>query len=111
MNSEYLYIYKSEEYTKVSSCDGVFDSIATVKDFTKYCEEKADRWLNSDLGNFDGWKKKDREEKAYRWLKAKDLPEGEYEFYFNLGDIKENFRKAVAQLAKNMRITNYILKV
>ncbi len=113
MKNLYLNIYKTEEGNiEISSCDGVFNSLATrqsKESFQQYCDEKADMCLNSTLGNFDGWTKQKRKAVADKWLAAKDLPEGEYKYYFNLGDIKDLFREEVAELAKSMGIESYEL--
>lgn len=114
-NNHYLDITKTQDgKIRVSSSDGVFSSIATRKDkiaFQTYCDEKAHDWLTSDLGNYAHWKKKERKEIADKWLAAKELPEGEYNYYFNLGDIRDTFRESVAELAKSMNITDYELIV
>lgn len=113
MENYYLRITKtSNGNIEVNSSDGVFSSFARRNDkvaFQAYCEEKAHEWLTSDLGNYDGWNKKQRKEVAEKWLAAKDLSEGNYEYYFNLGSVEDAFREEVASLAKSMGIKDYKL--
>lgn len=115
MDNHYLYIYKTKEgYITINSSDGAFSSIATVhskKEFVEYCEDKANLWLNSEWGNFDGWSKKDREDVANKWLSAKKLDLDKYDYYFNLGNIQDIFRSEVASLAKSIGIKNYTLAI
>lgn len=98
----------------VSANDGICIYAGTCKDrsdFINYCEKRKDEWLNSDLGNFDGWDKSKRKEISYKWELAKHLPEGYYNYFFSLEDIKTIFQNEVDNLAKNFGIKNYILKV
>ena len=115
MENHYLEITKtSNGNLEISSADGVFSSFVIRNDkmaFQAYCEEKAHEWLTSKLGNYDGWAKKQRKEVANKWLAAKDLSEGKYNYYFNLGSIEDIFCKEVASLAKSMGISNYTLKI
>lgn len=115
MNNNYLEINITHEgYMKINSNDGVFSSLTTVidkEDLSRYCNEKADMWLTSKLGNFNGWSKKDRKIVADKWLKVKELSEGDYNFYFNLESITDLFKNGVEDLAKKMGITNYTLKI
>ena len=115
MNNKYLYI-KSQKNGKIdlSASDGVFGYSAICnnkEDFLKYCDEKADMWLNSTLGNFNGWSKEYRKANADKWIAAKKLPEGRYNYYFNFGSKEDIFREEVANLAKSMEITNYTLTI
>ena len=67
MQNCYLHITKIDnDFIEVNSCDGVFTSFGTIRkeDFFDYCDAKADEWLTSHLGNYDGWSKKDRKEMA-----------------------------------------------
>lgn len=113
MNNHYLKITKtSNGNIEVNSFDGVFSSFVTRNDkvvFQAYCEEKAHEWVTSKIGNYDGWTKKQRKEVAKKWLAAKDLSEGDYNYYFNLGSIEDAFREEVASLAKSMGIKDYEL--
>ena len=113
MNNHYLEIIRtSNGNLEVNSADGVFSSFVTRNDkvaFQAYCEEKAHEWVTSKLGNYDGWTKEQRKEVAEKWLAAKDLSEGNYKYYFNLGNIEDLFREEVASLAESMGITNYKL--
>lgn len=108
MNNEYLHI-KGNHW---SWCDGVFSGVATVErdEVKSYCLEWADGMRHSKLGNYDGLSKKQREELAKRWEAAKDLPDGEYEYYFNLEDTHKVFKQLVAELAKKLGI-KYELKL
>ena len=114
MKNNYLYIENQEDgKINLSASDGVFGYSATCddkEDFLKYCDEKVDMWLNSTFRNFEGWTKQKRQSIAHKWLAAKELPEGKYEYYFNFGTIQDIFREEVADLAKNMGIT-YTLTV
>jgi hypothetical protein len=108
MKNHYLYINKNEGGDiKINYSDGVFGgAVAACKeDFLKYCDEKADMWLNSTFGNFEGWTKEDRKAIAHKWIIAKKLSEGKYDYYFNFGSKEDIFREEVADLAKNMGIT------
>jgi hypothetical protein len=113
MKNYYLQITKtSNGNLEVNSADGVFSSFVTRNDkmaFQAYCEEKANEWLTSEFGNYDGWSKEQRKEVAEKWLAAKDLSEGNYNYYFNLGSIEDLFREEVASLAKSMGIKDYKL--
>ena len=114
MTNHYLYIYKEEGKIVINSSDGVFSSIVrrpNKEAFQAYCEEKAHEWLTSKLGNYSCWNNEKRKTIADKWIKAKELSEGKYEYYFNFGDIKDIFRNEVEALAKNLGITNYILDV
>ena len=110
-NYENLYlkiVRLDDNKIKIDSSDGVFTSFGTVVEeyYFDYCDEKANEWLSSKLGNYDGWSKKDRKAIADKWAKAKELPEGIYDYYFNLQDTTEIFCEAVKKLAKGMGI-NY----
>lgn len=115
MKNHYLNIENQEDgKIYMSAFDGAFGYSATCndkEDFLKYCDRLAGRWLNSTWVPFECWKKKDRKEIAGKWLAAKELPEGEYNYYFNLGDIRDTFRESVTELAKSMNITDYELIV
>ncbi len=64
----------------------------------------ADRWRYSEWRNYDDFTLEQREEIAIRWEKAKDLPDGEYDYYFNLEDVVEVFKQSVDELAKKFGI-------
>lgn len=108
MVNNYLYI----ENGKFNYQDGVFSGIATLtkERVSSFCLEQAEETRHSDLGNYDGLSKKQREEIARRWEKAKDLPDGEYDYYFNLENMVEVFKKSVDELAKKFGI-DYELKL
>lgn len=99
---------------EVSAADGIFSYIVTCEDrsaFVNYCEIRKDAWLNSNLGNFDGWDKFKREEIAHKWELAKQLSEGYYNHFFSLDDIITIFQNEVNSLANSFGIKNYTLKV
>lgn len=108
MNNEYLHIKDGH----VSFCDNVFSGCATLTDESEqsYYQEMADRWRHSDWGNYSTFTQEQREELAKRWEAAKDLPDGEYDYYFNLEDLVEVFKQSVAELAKKLGI-KYELKL
>ena len=114
MKNKYLRITKiDKDLIEVSSYDGVFTSFSTRRkeDYFDYCDDKANEWLTSELGNYDGWSKKDREAIAEKWRKAKQLSVGDYEYYFNFEDINDLFAQSVKDLAKKMGIENYNLTI
>lgn len=114
MENYYLQLEEIDGHLlKISSYDEVFISTATIlkKNFAEYCDNRAEDWLESSLGNYDDWDKKDRELIANKWKKAKSLTPGKYNYYFNIGDIKDVFLKAVKELATTMGINNFKLIV
>lgn len=115
MENHYLYIYeRSDGKIEVNSSDGVFSSYATVGNkeaFRTYCEEKANAWLKSKEGNYSRWNAEKRKIIANKWLKAKNLSEGKYDYYFNMENKEDMFRKEVESLAKNLGIKNYTLEI
>ena len=102
MENNYLYI----ENNKWNYCDGVISGIATVKPerVSIFCLEHAEDMRHSDLGNYDDLSKDERERLAQLWETAKDLPEGRYEYYFNLENKKEVFVQSVKALATRLGI-------
>lgn len=108
MVNNYLYI----ENGKFNYQDGVFSGIATLtkERVSSFCLEQAEETRHSDLGNYDGLSKKQREELAKRWEAAKDLPDGEYDYYFNLEDKCKVFKESVEALAQKLGIS-YELKL
>lgn len=106
MNNHYLHI----EGNHWNWSDGVFSGIATIErdEVESYCLKCADEMRHSKLCNYDGLSKKQREELAKRWEAAKDLPDGEYDYYFNLEDKRMVFKKSVKELAERLGI-NYDL--
>lgn len=98
----------------ISANDGVFSYIATCEDkddFISYCEKREDAWRNSTLGNFDNQSEFRRRTIADKWNAVKELPEGCYNYYFNLESVEYIFRKEVAELAENLGVGNYILEL
>ena len=102
MINHYLYI----ENGKFNWLDGVFSGIATVaKDkISNFCLDQADKMRNSNLGNYDYLTSEQRERLAKLWESAMNLPDGNYEYYFNLEDKTEVFIKAVQELGKKFGI-------
>lgn len=102
MINHYLYI----ENSKFNWSDGVFSGIATVaQDKVSYfCLENADKMRNSNLGNYDHLTSEQRERLAKLWESAMNLPDGNYEYYFNLEDKTEVFIKSVQELGKKFGI-------
>lgn len=106
MINHYLYI----ENGKFNWLDGVFSGIATVaKDkISNFCFDQADKMRNSNLGNYDHLTPEQRERLAKLWESAMNLPDGNYEYYFNLEDKTEVFIKSVQELGEKLGI-NYEL--
>ena len=102
MINHYLYI----ENGKFNWLDGVFSGIATVaKDkISNFCLDQADKMRNSNLGNYDYLTSEQRERLAKLWESAMNLPDGNYEYYFNLEDKTEVFIKSVQELGKKFGI-------
>lgn len=102
MINHYLYI----ENGKFNWLDGVFSGIATVaKDkISNFCLDQADKMRHSDLGNYDHLTSEQRERLAKLWESAMNLPDGNYEYYFNLENKTEVFIKSVQELGKKLGI-------
>ena len=102
MINHYLYI----ENGTFNWSDGVFSGIATVAQdkVSDFCLEKADKMRNSNLGNYDHFTSEQRERLAKLWESAMNLPDGNYEYYFNLDDKTEVFIKSVQELGKKFGI-------
>lgn len=115
MENHYLYISKrSDGKIEINSSDGVFSSYATVenkKAFRIYCEGKVNEWLKSKVGNYSCWNTEKRKIIANKWLKARNLSEGKYDYYFTTESKEDIFRKEVDSLAKNLGIKNYTLEI
>ena len=86
--------------------DDVFSGIATVAQdkVSDFCLEKADKIRNSNLKNYDHLTTEQRERLAKLWESAMNLPDGNYEYYFNLEDKTETFIKSVQELAEKLGI-------
>ena len=102
MTNHYLHI----ENGKFNWLDGVFSGIATVTQdkVSDFCLEKANEIRNSNLGNYDHLTSEQRERLAKLWESAMNLPDGNYEYYFNLEDKTEVFIKSVQELGKKFSI-------
>ena len=115
MENHYLHISKrSDGKIGINSSDGVFSSYATVgskEAFRAYCEEKANEWLKSNVGNYSRWNAEKRKIIANKWLKARNRSEGKYDYYFTMESKEDVFRKEVDSLAKNLGIKNYTLEI
>lgn len=83
--------------------DGVFIGIATLKPdrVSEYCLERAYNMRNSNLGNYDDLTTEQRERLAKLWEAAINLPDGKYDYYFNLENKKGAFIKSVQEIAKS----------
>lgn len=102
MTNHYLHI----ENGKFNWSDYAFSAIATVAQdkVSDFCLEKADEIRNSNLGNYDHLTTEQRERLAKLWESAINLPDGNYEYYFNLEDKTEVFIKLVQELGKKFGI-------
>lgn len=102
MVNHYLYI----ENNTWNWSDNVFSGIATIREdrVSDYCLEQADKMRHSDLGNYDDLTKEEREKLAKLWEEAINLPDGKYEYYFNLEDKKEVFIKSVKAIGDRLGI-------
>ena len=102
MIHHYLYI----ENGTFNWSDGVFSGIATVAQdkVSDFCLERADEMRNYNLGNYDHLTSEQRERLAKLWESAMNLPDGNYEYYFNLDDKTEVFIKSVQELGKKFGI-------
>ena len=115
MENLYLNIEKlGDDKIHIFAYDGVFVYSApciSKENFQKYCDEKANMWLNSTLDNFHYWSKQKRKSIAHKWTIAKNLSKGKYNYYFNSGNKEDAFREEVAYLAESMDIKNYTLTI
>ena len=109
MNNNYLHIDGSHW----SYDDGVFSGVAPdidADEVSVFCLKQAEKTRNSKWRNYVRLSQEQREELARRWEAAKDLPDGEYDYYFNLEDKNKVFRQSVEELAKKLGIS-YELKL
>ena len=100
MGNEFLFI----DGVNIHYADSAFSGVATVENKNKFFNERANEWLNSELGNYSEFNKKYRKEIAKRWEKAKSLSDGKYDYYFNLEDKNKVFEKSVKELANSFGI-------
>lgn len=102
MTNHYLHI----ENSKFNWSDYVFSGIATVAQdkVSDFCLEQSDKMRNSNLGNYEHLTSEQRERLAKLWESAINLPDGNYEYYFNLEDKTETFKKSVQELAEKLGI-------
>ena len=102
MENNYLYI----EHDKWNWSDYAFSGIATLAQdkVSDFCLERADEMRNSNLKNYDHLTTEQREKLAKLWESAMNLPDGNYEYYFNLEDKTEVFIKSVQELAEKLGI-------
>lgn len=102
MVNHYLYI----ELDRWNWSDNVFSGIATIRKdrVSDYCLERADNMRNSNLGNYDDLTPEQRERLAKLWEAAINLPDGKYDYYFNLENIREVFIESVRALATRLGI-------
>ena len=109
MENNYLYI----EGNTWKYCDGIISGIAVLEPemVSDFCLKIAEDMRHSNLGNYDDLSKDEREKLAQLWETAKDLPNGKYDYYFNLENKKEVFILSVKELATRLGIKyNLILK-
>lgn len=115
IENHYLYISKRDDgKIGINSSDGVFSSYATAESkeaFCIYCGEKANEWLKSKKGNYSCCSAEERKIIANKWLEARNLSNGNYDYYFNIESKENIFRKEVKFLAKNLGIKNYTLEI
>lgn len=107
MTNRYLHIENEiENVYDFNWFDNVFVGSATVeKDkVSDFCKEKADEMRNSNLRNYDYLNKEQRETLAKLWESVMNLPVGNYDYYFNLEDKTEAFKKSVQELAEKLGI-------
>ena len=107
MTNRYLHIENEIENSyDFNWSDNVFIGSATVeKDkVSDFCMKKADEMRNSNLRNYDYLTTEQRERLAKLWESAMNLPDGNYEYYFNLEDKTETFIKSVQELAEKLGI-------
>ena len=107
MTNRYLHIENEiENCYDFNWSDNVFIGSATVaKDkVSDFCREKADKTRNSNLGNYDHLTTEQRERLAKLWESAMNLPDGNYDYYFNLEDKTEAFIKSVQELAGRLGV-------
>ena len=107
MINRYLHIENEiEDSYDFNWSDNVFMGSATVaKDkVSNFCLDQADKMRNSNLKNYDYLTTEQRERLAKLWESAMNLPDGNYEYYFNLEDKKEAFIKSVQELAEKLGI-------
>ena len=102
MKNNYLYI----DGDTWNWCDGAFSGIATLGPdrVSKYCLEQAEDMRHSDYANYDDLSTEERERLAKLWEEAVNLPEGRYEYYFNLENKNEVFIQFVKELAVKLDI-------
>ena len=108
MKNRFLHIKDGE----ISFLDYAFYGFANRQGnaFGEYCCERAEEWRHSKLGNYTEFSKEKREEIAKRWMAAAELPDGEYEYYFNLEDKCETFEQQVKEFAKQLGV-KYELRI
>lgn len=102
MINHYLHIEKGT----FSWSDSIFSGIATVSQdkVSDFCLDQSDKIRNSSLGNYDNFTTEQRERLAKLWESAMNLPDGNYDYYFNLEDKTEVFIKSVQELAEKLDI-------
>ena len=100
MDNNYLYI----DNNSLNYSDGVFSGITSNCNIEEFILEEADKMRNSNLKNYDRFSTKQREELAKRWENVKNLSDGKYEYYFNLEDKYDMFKKFVKDLSDKLNI-------
>ena len=109
MRNHYLYIKEDGTW---NWSDNAFSGIVTLTPdrVSEYCREKAKEWRSSKLGNYTQFSIGKRLRTARRWMAAAELPDGEYEYYFNPEDKYKMFRQQVKGFAKQLGV-KYELKI
>jgi len=67
--------------------------------------------LSSNLGNYSGIRAEKRKLVSDKWLAARNLSPGKYEYYFNTEKPEDIFREQVALLAGSLGIPGYTLDI
>lgn len=105
MENRYLHIKDG----KINFRDYAF--LGIVRGQRKACRERAEEWRYSKLNNYTKFSKGKREQIARRWMAAAELPDGEYEYYFNLEEgMRKIFEQHVKEFAKQLGV-KYELRI
>lgn len=114
IRNEYLELTNLGDKVEINYEDLAFAGYSTVgiDDLGRYCDEKSETWLNSNLGNFDRFTKNQRKKIAEKWQKVKNMPYGKHNYYFNIETAKQKKElliKEVETMAKIFGIKKYKL--
>ena len=114
MDNLFLYITNRGEGVTIQATDGAFGCYVPMGTMAKagaFCKEKAEEWLNSNLGNFAKFSQEERKFFANKWLDVIKLPFGRYDYYFNNENKEELFLLKVQELARGLGIDDYSLTI